>query len=39
MTPLGPNRFDSFGKQALLGRAYKFMDARAPKIVRIARHG
>ena len=39
MTPLGPNRFDDFGKQALLGRAYMFMDAQAPKLVEIRRHG
>ncbi|WP_207906148.1 hypothetical protein [Novosphingobium sp. ST904] len=38
MTPLGPNKFDDFGKQALLGRAYMFMDAQNPEIVRIHRH-
>lgn len=38
MTPLGPNKFDDFGKQALLGRAYMFMDAEAPEIVQIKRH-
>ena len=38
ITPQGPNKFDRFGKQALLGRAYMFMDAQAPHIVRIARH-
>ena len=26
-----------FGKRALLGRAYMFMDAQAPKVVRIER--
>ena len=30
LTPLGPNKFDDFGKQGLLGRAYMFMDAQAP---------
>jgi len=39
ITPLGPNKFDVVGKQALLGRAYMFMDAQAPKIVDIKRHG
>lgn len=39
LTPLGPNKFDDFGKQALLGRAYMFMDALAPEIVQIKRHG
>lgn len=39
ITPEGPNKFDRFGKQALLGRAYMFMDAQGPQIVRIARHG
>jgi len=37
-TPLGPNRFDDFGKQALLGRAYMFMDAQAPAMSLIFRH-
>jgi hypothetical protein len=37
MTPLGPNKFDAFGKQALLGRAYMFMDAQTPEIVAINR--
>ena len=39
ITPLGPNKFDDFGKQALLGRAYFFMDAQTPDIVLIHRHG
>lgn len=39
MTPLGPNMFDDFGKQALLGRAYMFMDAQHPDIKTIRRHG
>jgi len=38
VTPLGSNEFDDFGKQALLGRAYMFMDAQAPEIVKIKRH-
>ena len=38
ITPLGPNKFDDFGKQALLGRAYMFMDAQYPKIKAIHRH-
>jgi hypothetical protein len=37
MTPLGPNRFDDLGKQALLGRAYMFMDAQAPEMITIKR--
>ncbi|WP_311268276.1 hypothetical protein [Sphingobium sp. WCS2017Hpa-17] len=37
-TPLGQNKFNDFGKQALLGRAYMFMDAQSPKIVEIKRH-
>jgi hypothetical protein len=37
ITPLGSNVFDDFGKQALLGRCYMFMDAQAPEIVRIER--
>lgn len=39
ITPLGANTFDDFGKQALLGRAYMFMDAQMPEIVEIKRHG
>lgn len=39
ITPLGPNKFDDFGKQALLGRAYMFLDAQAPEVVAIHRHG
>lgn len=38
ITPLGQNKFDAFGKQALLGRAYMFMDAQNPEIVEIRRH-
>ena len=38
ITPLGPNKFDAFGKRALLGRAYMFMDAQAPVVVELRRH-
>ncbi len=38
ITPLGPNTFDDFGKKALFGRCYMFMDAQAPKVIRIERH-
>lgn len=37
ITPLGQNVFDEFGKMALLGRSYMFMDAQSPKVVRIER--
>ena len=37
ITPLGPNRFDDFGKKALLGRAYMFMDAQDPETAQIVR--
>lgn len=37
ITPLGPNKFDDFGKRALLGRAWMFMDAQSPEIVAIKR--
>jgi len=37
LTPLGQNVFDDTGKAALYGRALMFMDAQAPKIVRIER--
>jgi len=37
ITPLGANKFDDIGKQALLGRAYMFMDAQNPEIVKIER--
>lgn len=39
ITPLGPNKFDDFGKQALLGRAYMFMDAQNPEVIQIRRAG
>ncbi|MER9411155.1 hypothetical protein [Mesorhizobium sp. M0589] len=35
ITPLGQNVFDELGKKALLGRCYMFMDAQAPKVIRI----
>jgi hypothetical protein len=38
MTPLGNNVFDDFGKKALFGRCFMFMDAQAPKVVRIIRN-
>lgn len=38
ITPLGQNKFDDFGKQALLGRAYMFIDAQSPEIIRLVRH-
>jgi len=38
ITPLGQNKFDAFGMQALLGRAYMFMDAQNPEVVAIHRH-
>ena len=37
LTPLGANIFDDFGKQALFGRCYLFMDAQAPRVVRFVR--
>jgi len=37
ITPLGQNVFDDFGKKALLGRCYMFMDAQRPMVVRIKR--
>ena len=39
ITPLGQNIFDDFGKQALLGRAWMFMDAQAPEVMAIVRAG
>lgn len=38
ITPLGQNAFDDFGKKALFGRCYMFMDAQSPVVVRIERH-
>ena len=37
ITPLGQNTFNDFGKKALYGRCFMFMDAQSPKVVRIAR--
>jgi hypothetical protein len=37
ITPLGPNKFDEFGKKALWGRCYFFMDAKSPEVVRVVR--
>lgn len=37
ITPLGQNKFDAFGKNALFGRCYMFMDAQAPMVVSIER--
>jgi hypothetical protein len=37
MTPLGPNKFDAFGKKALWGRCYFFMDAQSPEVLEIVR--
>jgi hypothetical protein len=37
ITPLGPNKFDAFGKKALFGRCFMFMDAQNPVVVRIVR--
>lgn len=37
ITPLGSNVFDDFGKKALYGRCFMFMDAQDPKVVAIHR--
>jgi hypothetical protein len=39
ITPLGPNVFDAFGKKALFGRCFMFMDAQQLVVVRIVRKG
>lgn len=39
ITPDGPNTFDDFGKKALFGRCFMFMDAQQPEVVRIVRQG
>jgi hypothetical protein len=39
ITPMGHNKFDDFGKKALFGRCFMFMDAQNPKVVRIVRAG
>lgn len=33
--PQGNNVFDDFGKKALFGRCFMFMDAQQPEIIRI----
>ncbi len=38
MTPLGQNVFDEFGKKALFGRCFMFMDAQQPVVTKIVRH-
>ena len=37
ITPLGQNVFDDFGKKALFGRCYMFMDAQSGKVAKIER--
>jgi len=37
ITPLGQNVFDDFGKKALFGRCFMFMDALRPTVIRIVR--
>ena len=37
ITPLGPNKFDDFGKKAIWGRCYFFMDAQKPEVQKIIR--
>ena len=38
ITPLGQNVFDEFGKKALFGRCFMFMDALQPVVTKIVRH-
>ncbi len=38
ITAQGQNKFDDFGKKALFGCCYMFMDAQVPVVVRIVRH-
>ena len=38
-TQLGTNQFDDFGKKALFGRCFMFMDAQNPMVARIERKG
>ena len=38
ITPLGNNKFDTFGMKSLYGRTFMFMDAQEPEIVKIHRH-
>lgn len=37
ITPDGPNVFDDFGKNALYGRCFMFMDALSPAVVKVIR--
>jgi len=37
ITGLGQNKFDEFGMQSLYGRAFMFMDAQEPRVVRLYR--
>jgi len=37
ITPLGKNIFDNFGKKALFGRCFMFMDAQNPEVIQIIR--
>lgn len=38
MTPLGQNVFDEFGKKALFGRCFMFMDALRPVVTKVVRY-
>jgi hypothetical protein len=38
ISALGHNVFDDFGKKALFGRCFMFMDAQSPRVARIERH-
>lgn len=37
ITPLGPNVFDDFGKKALFGRCFMFMDAQELRLIGLIR--
>lgn len=37
ITPLGHNKFDAFGKMALYGRCFMFMDAQQPEVIQVVR--
>jgi hypothetical protein len=37
ITPLGHNKFDDFGKMALYGRCFMFMDAQDPRVIQLVR--
>jgi hypothetical protein len=39
ITGSGQNKFDEFGMQALYGRAFMFMDAQDPEIIKLYRKG